>query len=415
MMPSSLHFTIHRAANAIGGNCIELADADGQRILLDIGRPLDATDNDDDKALLPKTLDLSKPCDGVLISHAHPDHYGLLNAIPANWPVWCGAATEQLIRITHNSTRKPAPVHKFNHWQSGGAFSVGPFRVTPMLTDHSAFDAHMLLIEAHGRSVLYSGDFRRHGRKGWQVEKLMNNPPAGLDALIMEGTNFFSDKVTVSEEDLQRQLAALFKQTKGRVFITTSSQNIDRVTSTYKACLKTKRTLMVDLYAAEILDVLATHARIPRPGYNNLRTVIVSRQKKGRTGFVSKVIAAGVATSFKALAAQPAETQVIMFRDSQISLYEKAGLLPTAQDVWCWSLWNGYLKNESSRKGREWFGKHGCPMVKIHTSGHAAESDLRAFAAALNARHVIPVHGDKWDKVNLPNLCRAPDGKPIAL
>ena len=42
---------------------------------------------------------------------------------------------------------------------------IGPFRVTPYLVDHSAFDAYALLVEADGKRVFYSGDFRGHGRK----------------------------------------------------------------------------------------------------------------------------------------------------------------------------------------------------------------------------------------------------------
>ena len=42
---------------------------------------------------------------------------------------------------------------------------IGPFRVTPYLVDHGAFDAYALLVEADGKRVFYSGDFRGHGRK----------------------------------------------------------------------------------------------------------------------------------------------------------------------------------------------------------------------------------------------------------
>ncbi len=34
----------------------------------------------------------------------------------------------------------------------------------------------------------------------------------------------------------------------------------------------------------------------------------------------------------------------------------------------------------------------------IHTSGHASPSDLRAFAAAVRPKVVVPVHGAKWDE-----------------
>lgn len=36
---------------------------------------------------------------------------------------------------------------------------------TPYLMDHSAYDAYAFLIEADGEKIIYSGDFREHGRK----------------------------------------------------------------------------------------------------------------------------------------------------------------------------------------------------------------------------------------------------------
>ena len=90
--------TIHRAAHEIGGNCIEIT-AQGQRILLDAGRPLDASE-DEASGLVPSTLDMEQPVAGVLLSHPHQDHYGLLDELPASWPVYCGKAAESLIRLT---------------------------------------------------------------------------------------------------------------------------------------------------------------------------------------------------------------------------------------------------------------------------------------------------------------------------
>ncbi len=49
-------------------------------------------------------------------------------------------------------------------WTSGKARHNGPFTVKPWLTDHSACDAPMLLIEAAGQRIFYSGDFRWHDR-----------------------------------------------------------------------------------------------------------------------------------------------------------------------------------------------------------------------------------------------------------
>jgi len=160
--------TVHRATDQIGGNCIELA-TDGGRIVIDVGRPLDAPS--DAVGLLPTSLDLTAPMDGVLISHPHQDHYGLLDETPSHWPVCCGEAAARLIRLTAGIFGREIE-RDFRFWKSGEMTQIGPFRVTPFLTDHSAFDAYMLLIEAEGRRVLYSGDFRTHGRKSKLVERM---------------------------------------------------------------------------------------------------------------------------------------------------------------------------------------------------------------------------------------------------
>ena len=65
---------IHRGSKQIGGSCVELEES-GQRILLDLGLPLDAQSST--PQLLPalRGLDGSDPSLlGILISHPHLDH-----------------------------------------------------------------------------------------------------------------------------------------------------------------------------------------------------------------------------------------------------------------------------------------------------------------------------------------------------
>jgi glyoxylase-like metal-dependent hydrolase (beta-lactamase superfamily II) len=68
--------TIHRAADEIGGNCIEL-EHDGHRLLLDAGSPLVGDGTTEPQGAIPRTLDTSKDIAGLVISHPHQDHWGL--------------------------------------------------------------------------------------------------------------------------------------------------------------------------------------------------------------------------------------------------------------------------------------------------------------------------------------------------
>jgi ribonuclease J len=412
----TLCLTVHRATEQIGGNCIELTLGKGNRLILDIGRPLDAPRGA--KGLLPKSLNLEQPADGILISHPHQDHYGLLDEMPSHWPVYSGHAAGKLMNLTANIFGT-APVRDYRYWESGKPIEIGPFRVTPYLTDHSAFDAYMLLIEADGKRILYSGDFRLHGRKAALVRRLMASPPPGIDVLLMEGTNLGSDKPTKAEEDLEADFVALFRETAGRVFVCWSAQNIDRTVTLYRACLKSGRTLVVDLYTAEILELLASAGRLPKAGWNNLKVVITKSfsrmySAKGRADFVSRMAAHGISA---ARLAENTNKWVIMIRPSLIRDIALKGVVPSFADAWSYSQWRGYLDQQDGMALKAWFDEGGTRAVHLHTSGHASASDLRAFAVAMKPGVLIPIHGIAWDSSadGFANIRRLRDGEPLLI
>lgn len=410
---SRVLLTVHRATDQIGGNCIEIACDDGKRIILDVGRPLDAPKKA--VGLLPQSLNLKEPVAGILISHPHQDHYGLLEETPANWPVYSGKSAGALMHLTA-SLYGTAPVRDYRHWEGGKPIQIGQFKVTPYLTDHSAFDAYMLLIEAAGKRILYSGDFRVHGRKAKLVRNLMQSPPPDIDVLLMEGTNLGSNKTTKSEPDLEDDFVGLFRLTPGRVFVCWSAQNIDRTVSIYRACLKSGRTLVVDLYTAEVLELLADSGRLPRAGWNNLKVVITRAfvglyRSKGRGDFVERMAVHGVSAS---RLADNCGKWVIMIRPSLMRDMIPKGVTPNSNDSWSYSQWGGYLKQPDGGALKEWFDQGGAKATHIHTSGHASVADLQAFAAAIKPKALVPIHGVAWDSDSdgFCNIVRLRDGEP---
>ncbi len=77
-----MRICIHRGTQEIGGTCIEI-EAQGKRIVLDVGLPLDAPDEGHED-LLPRVPGFRETDDnllGVVISHPHQDHYGLTRYI----------------------------------------------------------------------------------------------------------------------------------------------------------------------------------------------------------------------------------------------------------------------------------------------------------------------------------------------
>jgi ribonuclease J len=406
--------TIHRSATEIGGNCIEIRHG-SDRLIIDAGLPLDALELDP-AALIPKTLSLSEPAT-VLISHSHQDHAGAIPALPNDWPVWCGAASKELILLTARNGRWKGD-RTLHTWTPGIPFSVQGYQITPHLTDHSAFDAAMLEIDAgDGGRFLYTGDFRRHGRKSGLVDGFMSRPPGNIDVLFMEGTTLGREGVALSESALESRFTELFRNTRGRVFVAWAGTNVDRTVTLARACLRTGRSLVVDMWTAEVLSRLLPYSpRLPHVGQNPMQVVITSRLKRWYKSLGAGAVVDAMADTNDSLSSRRLATvsnAVVMVRDSLIADFERGGVLPGPDDVWCWSQWSGYLDKPQGQKISEWFSTRQCPACHLHTSGHARPSDLRAFARAIAPRWLVPIHGESWDtpSIGWPPICRLRNGE----
>src|SRR4051794_32200423 len=89
---------IHRGAHEIGGSCVEVEAESGSRMVLDVGRPLTAQRNE--VVPLPRVGGFSVPDAsllGVVITHAHQDHWGLAGQVPATVPIFMGEATHRIL------------------------------------------------------------------------------------------------------------------------------------------------------------------------------------------------------------------------------------------------------------------------------------------------------------------------------
>ena len=80
----------------------------------------------------------------------------------------------------------------------------------------------------------------------------------------------------------------------------------------------------------------------------------------------------------------------MLFRPMTMRDRAVAGVLDGARLTY--SMWEGYLKHESTGGVRTWLEENRIPMQVIHTSGHASVADLKRFAAALAPRRLVPIH-----------------------
>jgi ribonuclease J len=411
--PVPLEVRILRGAHEIGGNCVELRHG-RSTLILDIGKPLTATW--DEVVPLPGAIGLNdngtRPL-GVIISHGHQDHWGLAPQLPTGIPVFIGEGAANILRAAQ-FWGSGVDLHEAGHLHDRVPFTLGPFTVTPYLADHSAYDAFSLLIEAGGRSLFYTGDIRGHGRKASAFERLLGDPPSPVHAILMEGTSFrivdpdpaegadvdadetepAPELASLSESDVEIQLAETLRATSGLVVVLASAQNIDRLVTVYRAMLRADRDLVVDLYTA---DIAASTGRpsIPAVGEEwprvHVYTPLRQRVRVKESGEFERVERVRERRLY-AEQLRDRAGQLVLFGayQGEIPNLIREGLLNSGAVVW--SMWDGYLGEPSGQRLQSALKLANIPLIQHHTSGHATPADLVRLVTALQPDVVVPIH-----------------------
>ena len=408
---------IHRGSKEIGGTCIQLS-TNKTTILLDLGLPLSKTS---------KEINLSNiKVDSVLISHPHRDHFGLIDTIDPSISVYIGETGKHLIDATQMLLGKELHNNKFKYFKSWQSFQIGDFTIKPYLADHSAIDAYGFLIEAEGKRVFYSGDFRAHGRKSILFDKIVHDPPKDIDLLFMEGTMMQrSNDDFPTEAAVEKKIYETIKDQNNISFLISSSQNIDRIVSAYRACSKAHKTLIIDIYTAWVLEqVKLSSKHVPAMEWDLIAVYAdFSQDKKLKENssffgdFRKRVYEHRIKK--EQIAENPAEFLYLskMSKSRVMNTYKKE----TPINV-IYSQWLDYLKYENS----EYFGAENISafrndpkvnFVYAHTSGHAEVKDLKEFANALKPKMLVPIHTEFSGKYKelFDNVFEIEDGKPFEL
>ncbi len=406
-----MNFTIHRGTKEIGGSCIEVR-TDRTRVLLDMGFPLqihgqpvervpEGTDPQELLAsgLLPRIEGLyawDEPrFDAVLLSHAHLDHYGLLQWLHPDIPVYLSRGSDAMISVSQAFLLYPPFPNERRLLTMFQEFAVGDMTFTPCLMDHSAVDAAAFVVQADGQTLVYTGDFRGHGRKTGCLPAFLRIASKQPDVLVTEGTMMTrSGEEVLTERQLQRRLG-MRMMVPQPVLVQCSAQNIDRMTSVFKACRESGRVLVVDLYAANVLSALVDLGfRVPDPlTYDGIRVFYPAAQ----TEWIHRQIGRERADRYRSRYIGKEE----LGRESErVCLLVRPSMRPDISyipELWggrlLYSQYQGYRTQPSQASFEEFLLLRGFEIEPIHTSGHARRADLKHVIDSLDPRCVVPVHG----------------------
>ena len=367
---------IHRGTHQIGGSAIEIS-TESTRIILDFGNELSL-----DEKYTPINLDIDGvtkgilDCDGIVISHYHMDHLGQLTSALPEIPLYMGKLSKEVAMIATEHQDKDLYLRLLgaNTFRGGEAFTIGNIHIRPLVIDHSAVDSYMFVIEAEGKRVLYTGDFRMHGLRHHVLDQLVNTYIGEVDVLITEGTSLSRDADKyISEAAVLDDIFSYIQDGK-YVFIMCSSTNIDRIMGIWQN-MPTDKVLICDAYQKRILDTVINNVYYESSLYRRHdNPLVLSKGPYPKYymdhGFVSLV--------------RGTENFI-----SQIKEFPK-------DDVRIiYSMWTGYIEENLPLKNL----LNTYPSYICHASGHVSKTDLLKFIDLVNPDVIIPVHTDSPEKL----------------
>jgi ribonuclease J len=187
---------------------------------------------------------------GIVITHAHEDHFGaLIDLWPKlKVPVFATPFTAGLLEAKCAS-EQGAPKIPVTVVQLGSRFNVGPFDIELVSVAHSIPESNSLIIRTPHGPVLHTGD--------WKIDptpligvptdeaKLRRLGEEGALALIGDSTNAVRDGRSPSETDVARVLAELIADAPARVAVTTFASNVARLRAVAQAARAAGREVVV--------------------------------------------------------------------------------------------------------------------------------------------------------------------------
>jgi ribonuclease J len=326
---------------------------------------------------------------GVIITHAHYDHFGAVpHLLPklGNPPIYGSEFTMRLVQKRQTDFPQYAKP-KVNIVKTKEKFRLGELEIETFHVNHSVPNAFGVVVRSPAGSIAFTGDFKFDAHP-------VNDLPAdedhikqlgeqGINVLYTDSTGAEREGHSISESVVENNLEALFdKHPKQRMIAATFSSMIDRLQQLISVAESHGRKVAVEGYS------MKTNVEIAREiGFMNVRkgTIISGEEANklppgkvlilctGAQGEDNAVLMRVVNKEHRSLELQAGD--VVIFSSSVIPGNEASVQL---------------VKDQIYKQGAEVYHYK---MMDIHSGGHGQREDLLHMIRLMQPKYLVPAHG----------------------
>ncbi|WP_420414901.1 ribonuclease J [Roseibium sp.] len=324
---------------------------------------------------------------GMVITHAHEDHYGaILHLWPfLKVPIYATAFTAGLLAAKTESEpgAEEVPVTVV---RQGERHQIGPFDVEFVAMAHSIPEPCALAIRTSAGMVLHTGDWKIDKSPGIghpiDLDRLAELGREGVMALVCDSTNAVRDGVSPSEADVAAELTKVLAGAKNRVAVTTFASNVARIRAIAVAAKANNRDVVVvgrSMHRAievaselEYLDGLPAFHDEEAFGYlPRDKAVLLCTGSQGENRAALARIATG-------------DHRNIALTKGDMVIFSSRTIPGNEKDV-------GAVLNNLADKDIEIVTDKD---ALVHVSGHPRRGELKQLYKLVQPKVVLPVHGE---------------------
>lgn len=309
-----------------------------------------------------------------------------------------------LKRAVGEDAREPRDLRTF---EPGREVAVAEgLSVVPVAVDHSLPGASAFVAHADGRTLVYTGDLRFHGRHAERSERLLETASSeDVDVLVTEGTRV-TEQRGMAESDVLDRVTELVAGCPRMVLANYPVRDLDRIVTFHEAAKAAGRDLVVNTRQALLLDNLAAVAEEPVPRLGDHLRVLATRQRwgiVGEAGFPEDIQAQDFEVWERPYVMGPHAVLDHDVREQQdryvvflnfFHLQALIDLRPSPGSFFIRSMVEPFDEDMvlDEERVRTWMRRFGLEVHQCHASGHASGPDIRRLVEAIAPRVVVPVH-----------------------